>query len=371
MKILFQNRADALTNFGGDSTQMLETRIQLLKLGITVDINLEPEPDLMGYDLVHIFNIQTGAYGIRQLLNAKKYGIPVVLSPIYWDKRHIELSNKYFIYHRSFLIRFLASIHNYIPYYILNSPLSFNRRSVFKSASQMLIEADLLLPNSIAELEVLALLFNMPFLRTKTEVVPNGIDVEAFLRADFSNNEFPSNFPDKYILQVGRIEPVKGQLNAIKSLMGYPEIPLVFIGRGLDTIYGKECLLLGEKRGNVFFLEQVDRHQLIPFYHRAKVHILPSLRESPGLVTLEAAICGANCVVSFHGPVTEYFGSQVWYCDPENIESIKSASIKAWESPRNSNLKDKIKKFYTWNEAARLTFLGYQRVIRSSITDLS
>lgn len=369
-KVLFQNRPDALTSWGGDTTQMMLTKEALTRLGVYVEINLEPEPDLRGYDIVHIFNIQTGDYGIRQLFNAKKQNTPVVLSPIYWDKRHIEQSKDYFKYHRSRLIRLLANIHRSAPYTLLNS-LSISRKRIYKSSFQMLMEADLLLPNSIAELEILVSQFNLPSIRTKALFVPNGVSLCSGLLPQSLENPLLLDFPSEYVLEVGRFEPVKGQLTLIESLMDNPDIPLVFIGKGIDTVYGRQCKLLGNKRGNVYFISHVPHDQLNSYYQRAKVHALPSLRESPGLVTLEAAMAGANCVVSIHGPVTEYFGSDVWYCDPEKPESIKEAVLGALESPRNIKLKERIEKYFTWDEVARVTHIGYKQVLASLKTNPS
>ena len=58
IKILFQTRSDAFERWGGDTTQMVETKDNLLKLGVDVKINLETNPDVNDYDLVHIFNIK-------------------------------------------------------------------------------------------------------------------------------------------------------------------------------------------------------------------------------------------------------------------------------------------------------------------------
>ena len=69
---------------------------------------------------------------------------------------------------------------------------------------------------------------------------------------------------------------------------------------------------LGKKRGNTFFLGEISHDDIYPYYSKAKVHVLPSFRESPGLSTLEAAVFGVNCVVSFHGPVAEYFGLDIF-----------------------------------------------------------
>ena len=46
MNVLFQNREDVFENWGGDTTQMVETKDNLIKLGVNVDINLETDPNL-------------------------------------------------------------------------------------------------------------------------------------------------------------------------------------------------------------------------------------------------------------------------------------------------------------------------------------
>ena len=92
------------------------------------------------------------------------------------------------------------------------------------------------------------------------------------------------------------------------------------------------------------------------FYSRAKVHALPSLSETTGLSTLEAAICGINCVVSIHGPITEYFGFDAYICDPKNVNSIKNAVLDAWNNPKSNKLKNRILSKFTWEKAAENGF---------------
>lgn len=360
MKILFQNRPDALKNWGGDTTQMMETKRHLEDLGLTVDINLDLEPDLKGYDLVHIFNIQTADYGMRQLLNAKHQGIPVTLSTIYWDMRHIAREQERFLYHPSFSVRALAKIHVGIPYLIskLNFKRAYRTKKVNQAIKVMLQKADLILPNSHAELEILAQLFNMPDLRGKAVVVPNGVDPALKTATGMT-----TSLPGEYVLQVGRIETIKGQMKLIKALYDFPEIPLVFVGRVLEPYYAQECFRLGEKRGNTFFIDEVPHNQMPVYYAKARVHALPSLRESPGLVTLEAAIWGAQCVVSFHAPIAEYFGLDMFCCNPSDVDSIKKAVFKAWNSSPDGSLKERILNSFTWEEAARNTFKAYSYIL--------
>ena len=72
MKVLFQSRTNLFEAPGGDMVQMLKTKEFLEKLGVQIDISLDFEPDLSGYDLVHLFNLMEPQDIYRQMLNAKK-----------------------------------------------------------------------------------------------------------------------------------------------------------------------------------------------------------------------------------------------------------------------------------------------------------
>jgi glycosyltransferase involved in cell wall biosynthesis len=365
---LFQNRSDAVEHAGGDTTQMLKTRTYLQKLGVEVDISLEPEPDLRHYDLVHIFNMSTARYGVRQVRNAKAQGVPVALSTIYWDRRHKYLDPDVVRFNEIALIRLLGRSCGRLGPPLLNVIKSLIEIPGQRLELEMLRGADLLLPNSYAEAEVIAVLFDAPWVRSKTVVVNNGIEVPRNpegAEGPLQDEQVP-DLPGEYVLEVGRIEPVKGQLKVIKALYDRPEIPLVFIGRAMNPAYFEACKKLGRERGNTWFIRQVPHEDLGSYYRRAKVHVLPSLRESPGLVTLEAALYNANCVVSVHGPIIEYFGQDAWCCDPASIDSVHQAILAAWTSPRSDLLKSRILESYTWENAAATTLSAYQTLLRGS-----
>jgi len=364
LKVLFQNRPDALSTWGGDTTQMMQTKEFLQKLGVTVEVSLEAEPELSGYDIVHVFNIQTASHGLRQLEHARRSDVPVVLSPIYWSNRHFYRNQDFVTYHSSAAVRLMAGISWQFPALLLR----LNRVFGFKAEQKhrlMLEAADLLLPNSFAESEILAIEFGAPWIRAKSLVVPNGITVSES-QATGSVDAVPIPMLQglgEYVLEVGRIEPVKGQLKLIQAMMAEPDIPLVFVGKPEYETYFDRCRELGEQRGNTYFIPAVPHGKIEAFYRQAKVHALPSLRESPGLVTLEAALYGTNCVVSIHGPIMEYFGTDAWSCDPEDVASIRDAVLHAWRAPRSEALSKRILRQFTWNEAARLTLEGYRRVL--------
>ena len=363
MKVLFLNRKDYLSSIGGDTTQMLKTQEALRVLGVEVDISLEATPNLTQYDIVHLFNIQNGPDTLLQLRNAKVQKKPVAVSTIYWDLRHIYNDPDFLYYHKFGIVRILAKFWWRLPqalYLIIKMP----RQRTFRSATiEVLRRSDLLLPNSVAEAEHVALIFDLPEIRAKMRVVPNGVPGnESKLSGAETNNSICGhyNLPQRYVLQVGRIEHLKGQLKLIKALTDYPDIPLVFVGRDNQHHYYKECRRLGTLRGATWFIDEMPHDRLPELYRNAAVHVLPSLRESPGLVTLEAALYQANCVVSIHGPVMEYFGDTVWYCNPAKTTSIREAVIAAWNSPYQDDLRKMILQNFTWVAAARKTLDAYE-----------
>ena len=83
MRVLFQTRTNLFDAPGGDMVQMLKTKEFLEKKGIQVDISLDFEPNLEGYDLVHLFNLMEPQDIYLQLKNAQRQNKKVVLSTIY------------------------------------------------------------------------------------------------------------------------------------------------------------------------------------------------------------------------------------------------------------------------------------------------
>lgn len=367
MKILFQSRNDLLTHMGGDTTQILETKKYLEKLGHNVTLDLSARPNVTQYDIVHIFNLQTMDLTLEQVLNAKKQGKKVVLSTIWWDFTFMNLDRDFRKYSKNPLYNLLRYI--VCPIFLFN----FNKTDVYlskfifdikkrKKGIEILNAVDMILPNSVAELEILVQEFALPKLRGKTNIVVNAVDMDSL---NIPSDLKKVNLPNDYVLCVGRIEPCKGQAKIIQAMLKHKGIPLVFIGRGIDSPYGKKCQELANKRGNVYFIPQVDHKNLGVYYKKAKVHVLPSLRESPGLVSLEAALFNTNIVVSYEAPVQEYFKNEALICNPLDIESIEDKIIKAYHAPYNSNLKTIIKEKFTWEQTAKQTELAYKTVLFS------
>jgi len=131
------------------------------------------------------------------------------------------------------------------------------------------------------------------------DIVPNGIELEAFRRPCVRPPAMETG--RRHVLFVGRIEPRKGLEHLIRamSLMHSRGIdaPLVVVGEGPDV--GRLEALARELRVSVRFVGRVADEDLAPYFHASDIVCAPATGgESFGLVLLEAMACGKPIVAS-------------------------------------------------------------------------
>lgn len=366
MRVLMQSRQNLFTLPGGDTIQLLKTKEYLERRGVNVDISTELEPDLSEYDIVHLFNLTRVQETYFQARNAKKQNKKIILSTIYWPSDEFERKGQVGIRK---VINNLISINNierlkaFYKYYIKDEKHKGTKYLILNSFNKMQNEilqwADWFLPNSYMEMEELGKRFN--FNNNNYTVVPNAID------ADKINNLNNCRDDDKYIrykdyiLCVGRLETRKNQLNLIKALKN-TNYKVLFIGNipPGHKKYGEKVINEIRLNDNFEYIEKVDNSELYKIYKQCKVHILPSWLETPGLVSLEAAVMGCNIVVSDRGTTKDYFKDYAYYCSPNDIESILNATNKAMNDKYDDNFRKHILNNYTWEKAAEETEKGYK-----------
>jgi glycosyltransferase involved in cell wall biosynthesis len=355
MKVLFQSREDLFRNPGGDTVQLLKTKEYLEKLGISIDVSLDPEAELRGYDLIHLFD-NSRVY--RHLKNAKDRGKVVALSPIYWDvgemdrERFAESTVKRWARRLLSLNNlFSAKLYNYL---LRKGKVSegYRENDLIEKQRYVLENADLLLPNSTAEMDLIQKEFQVT---TAYRIIPNA--VEPIFR-DAKPDHFISSYRvHDFILCVGRIEFRKNQLRLLQALRDI-STPIVFIGHQPDWSYYRRCRNVAQ--GNALFLGGIQQSELPSAYSAAKVYAQPSWFETPGLSCLEAAAAGCNLVVTSRGSTREYFGEYAWYCEPNNPHSIREAVLEALSKTKDRELSNYIQQNYTWESAAKKTLSAYE-----------
>lgn len=333
MKVLMQARPDLFKVPAGDTIQITKTKAALSELGVEVDLNFSLNPDLSTYQLVHCFNITRVQETHAQVHNALQQQRPVVLSPIYWNlEEYLENESP-----------------GLLSWWEQEMDL---RHDVLESVH-------LLLPNATSEMLQIKKDFKID---TPYKVVYNGVDPTFYGRK-------PDAFIQEYGLQdfvlcVGRISPRKNQLGMIKALKG-TGVQMVFIGSVNDPGYYRECIKTAGDQG--LFISHMPHHRLTAAYAAAKVHMLASWYDTPGLVNLEAGLAGCNLVVSDRGTAQEYFGDLVWYCSPDDSQSIRMAVEEAYHSPQVDDLSIHIMNHFTWKKIGEATLEAYSRVLHSRI----
>ncbi len=360
MNVLFISRSTLFTTPGGDTIQIKKTAEYLILQGISVDIRLCTDKiDYTAYDLIHFFNIIRPADILQHILDSGK---PYVVSTIYVDYAEFERRGRQggmkwlFSLFSSDMVDYLKVVgRRLINGEKIVSPI-YLRWGQRRSIRYIAQHAECLLPNSVSEYRRLAKQYalDVPY-----HPIPNAIDPALF--------QTPSDAPrdEKMVLCVGRIEGRKNQLRLIQALNG-TDFTCYIIGAPSSNHlqYYEECRRIAGS--NVRFIDNIDQEQLLQYYTRAKVHILPSWFETTGLSTLEAAAMGCNIVITDKGDTREYFEDYAWYCDPASAESILAAIRAASESPVRQALIEKIYAQYTWANAARLTKAAYEETVSAT-----
>ncbi len=362
LRVLLQNRRDALEVVGGDTIQMIQTAKYLRALGVKVDISLSASPDTRGYDIIHLHNITRPHWTYLQLQKAQRQGRRVVVSPIYWNEREL-------IYHT--LLHFART--DFLGLAIVSAEWLWKRtlprlhlvprqpRALFNHGLQreILAGSDYILPNSAAEAALIMQTFEVDpsrvsVVHTGVEVLAPQVDYDAKLEAVRDS-----------VLMVARFDHRKNQLSFIRALKG-TRIRLVFIGSPVKTSqaslrYYETCVR--EAGSRAIFFPAMDHERLAAAYGQCKVHAMPSLYETPGLASLEAAAHGANIVSTDRGSAQEYFGGLAWYCDPFDQASIRKAVLAAYNAPRDPALSHCVRSAFTWEKTATATLRSYTKVL--------
>ncbi|HUQ65723.1 MAG TPA: glycosyltransferase family 4 protein [Flavitalea sp.] len=359
MKVIMISRSTLYTSPGGDTMQIHMTAKYLRSLGVEVDI-LTSENDVEGqeFDLIHFFNI------IRpdDIMHHIKKNRPYVISTVFVDYSEFDkiarpgISGLIFKMLNSYQIEYVKCIARFILGRETLKSSYFLFHGQYRSILYIANHAKLLLPNSHSEYKRFQNAFGIfPYKK-----VVNAVDPEFF-----NDSVVPDEAYRDHILVVGRIEGIKNQLNVIKAVIDTP-YKLTIIGKPSlnQRSYYKACRKLADGHANIDFVEQqADHKKLASIYKAARVHVLASWFETTGLVSLEAGLMGCQIVVTRKGDTEEYFKDMALYCEPDDVNSIRTAIVKAYNAPANNILKSFIKDNYTWTQTAKQTLEAYQSVL--------
>lgn len=326
MKILFCIRNDYLTNFAGDTKQLLETTDYLRRNGLSVTINSGEITDYSEFDIVHLFNLTRITETYRYFRTAQKSNKIIVITPIYWDLQ------KYYRF-----INDMQSISLWNYYRIF-------RHEIIKGCSMVYLA-------SHSEMRLLQKDYEDEFPYC---IVPCGIS-KAKKKFDIPASLMSFK---PYLFCAARICSRKNQLELCKAA-NQIGIKLILAGEVNDKSYLKQCMDFP----NVYYWGLLSEKELQPLYENASLHVLCSFVETPGLASLEAGAYGTDIVSTCEGSSAEYFKNDCHYCNPYDKNSVKESILLALSNPKQPALKQHIESNFLWNHCLSPLIESYRNLL--------
>ena len=179
----------------------------------------------------------------------------------------------------------------------------------------------------------------------KISTVPCGVNTHLFRSLPSRQSKSHLNLPDKrYILFVGRIDPVKGIDILLKAMRTVKDQAanadtlclLVIGGDGKRPAYPEDSEMHKLKQlttnlrleDTVLFLGSQKQERLPFFYAAAEMCVLPSRYESFGMAALEAMACGIPVIASDVGGLSSFIqDTKTGFLVPGENEKVLAARI--------------------------------------------
>ncbi|NJF25188.1 glycosyltransferase family 4 protein [Thermococcus sp. Bubb.Bath] len=205
----------------------------------------------------------------------------------------------------------------------------------------------------------------------KISLIPNGFNGRKFRPMDKIECRRSLGLPleKKIVLTVGNLVPVKGHeylLEAVKMVLERePNTFFVIVG---DGPLRKKVEELAKKLGiseNVYFAGSRPHEEIPLWMNAADLFVLPSLRESFGVVVLEALAVGTPVVATINGGSEEIITSENYgfLCPPKDPECLAEKVLIALEKEWD---KGKIREYarqFMWNNIVKQIVKVYTSMV--------
>lgn len=135
--------------------------------------------------------------------------------------------------------------------------------------------------------------------------------------------------PERFILNVGTIEPRKNALLILKAMALLPEserLPLVIIGRATKYLERLKAFAeVNQLTAHVHYLHKVDFKDLPVIYNLSEVFVYPSIFEGFGIPLVEAIACRTPVITSTGSCFSEAAGPNARYTSPDDADELSKA----------------------------------------------
>ncbi|HMO17468.1 MAG TPA: glycosyltransferase [Oligoflexia bacterium] len=349
-KVLVQARPGLFAERGGDTIALERSNEALIDLGVKVKLDLHGHEDPSNYDIVHLYNFSTPSEiepFARRAVDCKKPFVVTTLYeelPLFFPKMRV---------YGEILTQYLSGKYGNIDFSIvhdaINQALPLNQTTIYRNNDFVAEHASCLLSSGTQE--SIALKRNYPNAKGIT-IVQFGSSGLPTVSPDLFSNRYKIK---DFILCVGRIEWRKNQAMLLKAFED-SDLPIVLVAGNMtyQPEY-QEQVSRFKRKGRTVIVSNLSLEELASAYRAARVHVLPSWYELPGLVSLEAARSGTPVVGTRFGTLSDYLGNEALYLDPESITSIYQSTMSGYNQDRGKgSLVQQAEKFTWENTACRL-----------------
>jgi glycosyltransferase involved in cell wall biosynthesis len=201
---------------------------------------------------------------------------------------------------------------------------------------------------------------------TRTALIYNGIDVNAFL-TNRSRNSIPTELAQKrFVLNIGRFEHKKGQDVLLKAFQRVRRemdgLHLVIVGnQGPELGAVRQCVSDLGLFDHVTLWQNIAHEEIADLMEAASVFVLPSRREAFPIVLLEAGAVGLPVVATNVDGVPELIreGRDGLLVPPNDCAALADAILDLLGNREKAkelagNLRARVEEVFTWTHAAEL-----------------
>lgn len=318
----------------GIKSQAITWGNALQQKGHQVDyVNIWNFYDWSSYDVVHFFGNGPWVNTIRTYLSKKNPRC--VYSPIYDPNPFLESKNQ--------LIQKKLSKLTHGKW---NCAL-YNVCKEYQGYKKILVRTD-------HEHEMIKKLFDVP-----EEVI-------AKVPLSYSHIlKYEENLPQKedFVFHMSLFtQPRKNVIRLVQAAKKYGFRLKIAGNPGTEDAY-KAFMKVVNNAPNIEVLGFISEEEKIDLYKRAKVFALPSVSEGVGIVAVDAALYGADIVVTNIGGPKEYYNGMVEIVNPYNVNEIGQACLKLLNGKTyQPELRKYINDNYSLNKISDLLIKEYSQL---------
>jgi glycosyltransferase involved in cell wall biosynthesis len=370
---------DAYSNFQKDPIDSVSSKFK----NVFVSVRYNPVAEISNY--VHVPSLEAHRLSSKIDLTNKPSNVCLLPTPIFYlptdsqykktgDKhlkaveRHIKKNNiKFDLIHSHFTwssgyvgaklkekyeIPFVVTAHGYDIY-----ELPFKDEEWRAKVEYVLNSADAVITVSNSNHECIKKLK----VKTPVTVIPNGYKEDLFYPRDSFKCKKILNLPNdrKIILSVGNLKAVKGHKYLIEAMSRVvkerKDVVCFILGGGkLETELKK--YIVSAKLQNYVRLVGDKTHREIPLWMNAcDLFVLPSLRESFGVVQIEALGCGKPVVATYNGGSEEIIISDDYglLCEHSNSDELAEKILITLDRVWNPDYICKYSRQFTWSKVSK------------------